>query len=142
PRRGRALRSGAVAVRAAEHQEVIRDDLGRPAIVAVAVLPLASAELALDEDLRALAQVLGSDLGQPAEHRDVVPLGALLLLAGLPVLPGLGGREANVRDGAPARHVARLGIGAETADELDFVQAAHYASLSTLPGKRAPTRCK
>src|SRR5690606_20109000 len=72
---------------AAEHLHLVRDDLGRPPVVAVPILPLAGAEPPLDVHLRALPQILGSDLRQAVEHGDVVPLGALLLLARLPVLP-------------------------------------------------------
>src|SRR5919109_1003892 len=66
-----------------EHLQVIPDDLGRVALVALLVLPLAGAQAPLDVDLRALAQVLAGDLREAAEQRHPMPLGALLLLAGL-----------------------------------------------------------
>ena len=59
------------------------DDLGRVAVVARLVLPLAGAQLAFDVDLAALAQIALGHADQPfgLEH-DGVPLGALLALAG------------------------------------------------------------
>src|SRR5690606_26232140 len=113
---------------------LVRDDLGRIPIVAVPILPLTRAQTPLDIDLRALAQVLGRDLGQPAEHRDVMPLRALLLLAGFPVLPGVGRRDTQVRDGAAARHVARLGIGAQVTDQNDFIDASGHRSSCVASG--------
>src|SRR5690606_23914558 len=49
---------------AAEHLHVVGDDLRRPAVVTVTILPLARPQAPFDVHLRALAQVLGSDLGQ------------------------------------------------------------------------------
>ena len=71
PRRGSAgaaARSGALATAAthatartaaapAEHLHLVGDDLGRVAVAAFLVLPLARAQRAFDVDLRALAQV-------------------------------------------------------------------------------------
>src|SRR5690606_10660099 len=48
----------------AEHLHLARDDLGGVAILAVLVLPLASAQRSLDVDLRAFAQVLARDLAE------------------------------------------------------------------------------
>src|SRR5690606_3363903 len=130
-RRARRLlgpRRGARARTAAEHLHVVGDDLRGPPVVAVPVLPLAGAQPPLDVHLRALAQVFRRDLGKPAEHRDVVPLRALLLLARLPILPGLGGGDAQVRDGGAARHVAGLGIGAQVTDQNDFIDASGHRS--------------
>src|SRR5215472_14705662 len=81
---------------AAEHLQLVADDLGRVALVALLVLPLARPQAPFDVDLRALAQIFAGDLGQAAEERDAVPLGALLLLAGLLIAPALAGRDAQV----------------------------------------------
>src|SRR5690606_10933260 len=81
---------------AAEHHELVRHDLRGVAIIAVAVLPLASAELALDEDLRALPQILRRDLGEPTEHHYVMKLRALLPLTRLTVLPRFVRRKPNI----------------------------------------------
>ena len=116
------------AALAAEHLHFVGHDLRGVAVLAFLVLPLARAQLAFDVNLRALAQVFGGDLGQAAEHRDLVPLRAVLLLAGLLVFPRLRGRESQVRDGTAARHVARLGVFAEIADENDLVDASCHAS--------------
>src|SRR5690606_6115662 len=82
----------------AEHLHLARDDLGRVPVLAVLVLPLARAQRSLDVDLRAFAQVLARDLAELVEQHDRVPLGALLLIASLAILPLLARREANVRD--------------------------------------------
>src|SRR5687768_17259391 len=60
----RAAAGPASATSAAEHLQLIRDDLGGITLVALFVLPLARAQAPLDVDLRALAQVFRSDLGQ------------------------------------------------------------------------------
>src|SRR6185437_10850879 len=49
----------APAPAAPEHLHLAADDLGRVAVAALFVLPLARAQAAFDVDLRALAQVLG-----------------------------------------------------------------------------------
>src|SRR5207253_3154449 len=72
--------------------EALQHDLGRVLLLAGLVLPFAGLQLALDVDLRALAQVLLGDPRQVlVEDHDVVPLGALLALAGGLVLPVLRG---------------------------------------------------
>src|SRR5690606_24672892 len=91
----------AAAGRAVEHRqraiEAAQHDLGRITVLPVLVLPLAGLELALDVDLAALAQVVLGDVDQPfGEDRAAVPLGPLLPLAGVAVLPLLAGRDAQV----------------------------------------------
>ncbi len=80
----------------AQHLHVVADDLGGVTVVALLILPLARAQTALDVDLRALAQVLARDFGQAAEEGDAVPLGLLLHLTGLLVLPALAGSDAQI----------------------------------------------
>src|SRR6185369_8622213 len=109
PRRFARGDTCAAASLTTEHLHLVRDDSGRVTVLPVGlVLILARPELAFDVDLRALAQVLGRDLGELAEHRDGVPFGAFLVLSRGLVLPLLAGRDAQVRDRAAARHVARL----------------------------------
>src|SRR3546814_20620422 len=69
--------------------------LGRVAVVAVAVLPLAGAKTAFDVNLAALFQIAFDDADQPvAVDDDIMPFGALLALAGHPVLPAFRRRDA------------------------------------------------
>ena len=63
---------------------------GRIAIIALGILPLAGAKLALDVNLRSLAQIAFGNADQAVGlENDIVPVGPLLLLARLSVLPGL-----------------------------------------------------
>ena len=102
----RAIGSGPAAA-AAEQLHAVGDDLGRVALLAFLVLPLARADAAFDVDRRALLQVFARDLGGLAEERDAMPLGVLLLLAAL-VLPRVGRGDADVGDRVAARQVARF----------------------------------
>src|SRR5579864_1427933 len=65
--------SGAAA--ATEHLHFAADHLGRVAVTAFLVLPLAGSQPSLDVHLRTLAQILGRDLTEPAEQRDAMPFG-------------------------------------------------------------------
>src|SRR4051794_28901221 len=76
-RRGGGLRLGSASAfrtrlagpgTRAEHLHRVGDDLGRVAVLALLVLPLARADAALDVDLRALLQIFARDLRQPAEE--------------------------------------------------------------------------
>src|SRR3990172_5929783 len=113
----------------AKHLHRVGDDLGRVAVMALLVLPLAGADAALDVDLRALLQVLAGDLRQAPEERDAVPLGRLLLLAARLVLPAIGGRDADIRHALAARQIASLGVGPEGSHQDHFVHGCHDASL-------------
>src|ERR1700722_5535469 len=127
----------------AEHLHLVGDDLGGVAVAAFLVLPFAGAQPALDIDLRALAQVLGGDLAQAPEQRHVVPLGAFLLLAGLLVLPTLGGCEPHVGHRHARGHGPRLGISAQMTDKDDFVDAARHV-LPLMPPdsyRQSPAHC-
>src|SRR5690554_2378049 len=99
----------------AEHLHLVGADLGGVAVLAFLVLPLARLQTALDVDLTALAQVLRGDLGQPPEHHHVVPFGRLAALAAGLVLPGVGGRDAQIAQGVAAGHVARFRIAPQVA---------------------------
>src|SRR5690606_15164868 len=85
-----------------EHLHLAGDDLGRISVFAFLVLPLASSQAALDVNLRALAQILRGDLSELVVQHDRVPLGPLLLVTGLSVLPGFARRDADIRDGLAA----------------------------------------
>src|SRR5262245_29052010 len=78
-----AAHPAAFTTAAAEHLDVARHDLGREALLSLLVLPLASADAALDVDLPALGEVLPADLRLLAPHHDAVPLGGFLLLTTL-----------------------------------------------------------
>jgi hypothetical protein len=136
-RRGRALRRAAAriaiahvgrvaahALARAQHLHGVGHDLGGVLVLAVLVLPLARLEAPFHVDLGALLQVLAGDLGQLAEEGHAVPLGLFLLVAVL-VLPRLRGGDRDVRDRAPVRHVAGLGIAPEVADEDHLVDRCH-----------------
>src|SRR5690606_4797459 len=76
----------ATALAAVEHRqgrvETLQHDLGRVAVIARLVLPLARLQLALEIDLRALVQVLLGDLCQAVlEDDDAMPLRLLATLA-------------------------------------------------------------
>ena len=119
---------GLTAAATVEHLHLVGDDFGRVAIVAVFVLPFARLQPAFDVDLAAFAQVFAGDFAEPREADDDVPLGALLLLAGLFVLPRLGGRKAQVRHRRTALCVSSLRIAPQIADQDDFVDAARHVS--------------
>src|SRR5215203_6300852 len=67
--RAAALTTG-TARPAAEHLHLVGVDLRGVTIAAFLVLPFARAQPALDVHLRALAQVLGGDFGEPIVHDD------------------------------------------------------------------------
>src|SRR5579859_591221 len=101
-------------------------DLGRVAVLARIIGPLAGLHLALDVDLVALGAELLDDVDQGAEHRHAVPLGALALLARLPILPALAGGEGDRRDPRAVAHGADLRVLAEVADQDDLVHGTSH----------------
>src|SRR5271165_1554349 len=122
------------AVEEGQRSRVGRElDLRRIAVVALLVLPLARGKLALDEDLRALGEVLLGDLGEPlVEDDDAMPLGALAPLTGLRVLPRFGGGDAEADDALAALRHTGLGIAAEIADQGRTVQTAGHGFILSL----------
>src|SRR5690606_5423567 len=76
---------------AAEHLHLVGDDVCAVALDAVLAGVLVGAQRPFDVDLAPLLQVFTGDFRQAPEELHPVPLGALLLLAGLLVLPGVGG---------------------------------------------------
>src|SRR5271157_1836749 len=86
------------------------------AVVPLVVLPLAGGQLALDEHLRALDEVLLGDLAEglvPDHH--LVPLGPLDAVA-VVVLPALAGRDVEGDDPLAALGGAYLGVATHVAD--------------------------
>src|SRR5262245_11419993 len=113
---------------AAEHLHLLGDDLGGVVVLAFLVLPLARLQAALDVHRAPFLEVLTSDLGQSVVEDDAMPLGFLLLLAAVAVLPVAGGGDADVADRCAAGRVAHLGVAAEVADDDDLVDRCHGAS--------------
>src|SRR4029079_2379874 len=111
----------AAALTAAEHLEVLADDLGLVLLLAaVLVVPRARLDAPLDEDLLALGEVLAGDLGLLAVADDVVPLGLLLALTVAVLEPPAGG-DAEVGHRLAGGQRADLGVAAQVADEDHLV---------------------
>src|SRR5205085_9637382 len=124
-RRGRASRTVAAArfavAFAIEHLQLAVDDLGAIALLAgLLVLPAIGADRALDVDQRALAQILPADFGQAGPGDDVVPLGALLLLAAL-VSEFFVSGHGELGDGRSTGCGLDLGVFSQPPHENDFV---------------------
>jgi len=118
-----AVEHGELAAEAAE------DDLGRVFLLARLVGPFAGLQLALDVDLRALPQILLGHLGQPlVEDDDAVPFGALAPLAGVAVLPVLGGRDRKMNDLGAVLGAAGFRVATEIPDQDHLVDAACHAT--------------
>ena len=94
------------------------------------VLPLTRLQPAFDVHLAAFAQIFAGDFAEPREAHDRMPLGALLLFAGLLVLPGLGRCDAQVRHRGAALGVSSLRIAPQIADQDDLVDAARHVLVS------------
>src|SRR5271165_1635673 len=91
-------------------------DLGAVAVVPLVVLPLTGGQLALDEHLRALDEVLLGDLAEGfVPDRHLVPLGPLNAVA-VVVLPALAGRDVEGDDPLAALGGAYLGVATHVAD--------------------------
>jgi hypothetical protein len=58
-----------------------------------------------------------------------VPLGPLAALAGVPVAPCLGGRDPQIRNRSAILGAADFRIGAEVADQNDFVDTASLCAV-------------
>src|SRR3546814_4667019 len=90
-----------------------------------------SSDLAsFDINLRAFFQITLDDPDKPfAVDHDIMPFGALLALAGHPVLPLFAGRDADIGDLAAVLERLDFGIGAEIADQNYLVDAASHPPL-------------
>ncbi|SPS02633.1 membrane hypothetical protein [Cupriavidus taiwanensis] len=111
-----------------QHLHLVGNDLSGVLVLAGLILPFAGADAAFDIDRRALAQVLGCDLGHLAEHRYTMPLGGFLHLAGLLVLVAVGGGNANVGDRIAAGHISGFRVCTQVAHEDDLVYGCHDPS--------------
>src|SRR2546422_2535536 len=108
---------------AVEHLHVVCDDLRTvPLLSRLLVVPTVIADGPIDVDELPFAQILPADLGELAPGHDVVPLGALLLLAGA-VGETLIGGERELGDAGALRRRPDLRVLAEAADQNDFVNA-------------------
>src|SRR5437899_9138001 len=121
---------------ATEEYDLVAADLGRVALVAVLVVPLPRLQTAFHVDLLALGEVLRQRFRRLAPQHHAVPFGFFLPLAGL-VVPHLGGRHVDRRDGGAARRVAQLGVASEVPDEDDFVHASHKSGIVHRPATAA-----
>src|SRR5262249_47453613 len=120
-----AAPAAAAVATAAEELDVVGDDLGDVALVAVLVVVGPGLDPALDEHLAALREILRAHLGALAPYHDAGPLGALLTLPVL-VVPALAGGEAELAHALTARCVPHVRIGAEVPYEDDFVDSAGH----------------
>jgi hypothetical protein len=113
---GGAARAGACCCTiafAAEHAEIGGHDFEASALLAFFILPLAGLNAALDENQRALLQILLGDFGLLAPDDDLMPFGALLALAVF-VFIGFVGGYREIRDGLAAAGETGLGIASQT----------------------------
>src|SRR5690606_6772839 len=103
---------------AIQHRELavepLHDHLGRVALLAGLVLPVACLQFPLDVDLRTFAQILLRDLAQVlVENHDRVPLRPLPALASGLVTPALARRHPQVDNWPTILRAANLRIPAE-----------------------------
>src|SRR5690606_36125137 len=126
------------AFTAAEQLHLVGDNLGRPAILAFLVLPLAGLKVALDVAGAAFLEVLAGDLGESVEEHHPVPFGFLATLAGLLVLPVARGGEGDVADCRAIGRVADLGVATEVPDQDHLVDRCHIASVEFSSACRGP----
>jgi hypothetical protein len=114
----------------AEEGELVDEDLGLVLFLAAGlVVPGAGLDLAFDEDLRALFDVVADDLGGALEADDIVPLGLVCPVAlGIFLPVGSGQREAG--DGHAAGGGTDLGVFADVAEEEDFIDALCHVKNS------------
>jgi len=108
---------------AAEQGEFVDEDLGLVFLFAAGlVVPGAGLDLAFDEELGALLDVVANDLGGALEADQVVPLGLVGPVA-LGVLLAVRGGEREAGDGHAAGGGTDFGVFADVAEEENFVDA-------------------
>src|SRR5690554_2304355 len=115
---------------AVEHLQLAGHDLGGIAILTILPLPFARAQAAFDIHLRAFFQVFAGDLGQTIEKYHPMPLGTLLHLPALLVLPGFAGGDIHIRDGVAARHETGFRVSAQVANQDYLVNASCHSAAS------------
>ena len=113
--------------------EILQDDLGRVAVVAIPVLPFPGANLSFDIHLRALLEEVLYDPHEAlAEYRDSMPLRALVPLAGVPVLPRLVSGYTQIGDRPTVPRLPYLWIGAQVSYNDRLVDRPAHRSLLPL----------
>src|SRR5579862_85321 len=112
----------------------LQHHFGRVAVLARLILPFARLQRALDENFRALLEIL---LGDPAqiliENDDAMPLGLFLALARGLVLPGLRGGKAQIRHRPAVLGATNFRIGAQIADQNHLVDASRHRTSPFVP---------
>src|SRR5580658_7304636 len=124
--------SGAAILRtAAAQQRQIMDEYLRPVALlpGFLVIPRARLDLALDEELRALAHIIAHDLRGPAVSDQVVPLGPVGPIA-LTVLLPVGSRERKADGKRAARCSSDLGILANVPEQKCSIYALCHGGCS------------
>ena len=116
--------------------EALQHHLGRIAVLARLVGPFAGLDLALQIDLRALAQILFGDLAEIlVEDDDAVPFGPLLAIA-VAVLPILRRGDAQIDDFTAIVERTRFRIVAKIPDQNNLVHARHVILLPNISSHR------
>ena len=124
---------------AIEKLDVLRDNLGHEAALALVVLPLAGLQATIGVDSATLGEVLADQFGEFRPGDDAHPFG---LLAVLPVLRRVSvfAGDAHRGDGAAGGGEAHLWIGVQLADDLDHIEAGHDDVRLRPRGPLAPVR--
>ena len=113
-------------------REALQDDLEFALLlVGVLVFPLVELEAAFHQERAALLQVLGDDLGLPAEGIHINKGDLFFGLAGLAFPVRLIARP-NLGDGRAFGRVAQFGVAGQVAREDDFVEVSHRCSFMQL----------
>src|SRR5580698_780298 len=114
--------------------KALQHHFGRVAVLARLILPFARLQRALDENLRALLEIL---LGDPAqiliEDDDAMPLGLFLALARGLVLPGFRGGKPQIRHRPAVLGATNFRIGAQIADQDHLVDASRHDASPFVP---------
>jgi hypothetical protein len=120
----------ATAGRAAEELDGVCDDIGRILLHALFVGVFAGLDAALDVDATTLLEVLRGVLALASPDNHAVPLGALLLVAGL-VDPGVGGGHIEGCDALPTLGGTKLGVAPQITNDHDLVERCRHDDLHT-----------
>ena len=116
-----AAAAAAAVLARPQHLHLVGTDLGAVLFNARLICPLAGAQAAFHVHLRALAQVLASNLGEATIECHPMPFCMLLGLTGLLVLPLVRCGDSDVADHVPIGESARLWISAQIADDDHLV---------------------
>jgi len=122
PRTARVLAATAAFAPSAEQDQIAGHNFGHIFLLSgLLVIPRAGLQAAFDENLAAFLQIFSRDLGEALPEHNVVPLGAVLPLAGF-VFEALVGGDRQLGHGRALRRVFDFGILAQIADQLNTVQ--------------------